>query len=511
METEQQQSLNWQGYSSRNKVTLDSYAHKLVLPLALYKNIPLCYQSVAAFLELPENERLRREAQLLKSLDDSAMMIPYAGFMPASKLNWLRKQLELYTRSVLFLAKTIAQGEEEYLEEKLLHRLHPEVARDLKSAVNTSKLNYAQCENGSKLFANLERFPLYAELGVDFMSSRDELVLAEFQVRYTSPYPHLLTKFLDSYRVVLPELCDRLHPHPETFESKRNALIERTHELLTKLQGKPPDKLVIDAWAYLENSGANWKALADSLGMDYSLFDDFYRDQNLIARKYRKSNVMIFNQPALHLLDPDEPTFQPINSEGLEDYPELQWAGLMRKYQEGSAYLLNPPVTDIVNDKALYGFLPAIAAAIYGETLELPVIDSIPAWSADDPSKPDQAAFDLVRKEQANFVVTHRYLEGGLGIKIGAKESAEEFNSFLQTFVADRPYLYVFRRYFKMEPDVSLRLLIASLSNTGLPEDEPEITISDTMFGRFSHTSPIRSETAWCFGIFGTDKDLESA
>ncbi|MBX9939251.1 MAG: circularly permuted type 2 ATP-grasp protein [Candidatus Obscuribacterales bacterium] len=239
--------------------------------------------------------------------------------------------------------------------------------------------------------------------------------------------------------------------------------------------------------------------------MIYTLFDDFKKEQNLTERKYRGSNIFVFNQPSLHLLDPDEAVFQPINSEKLETYPELAWHGLARKVCDGSAYFLNSPVTDLINDKALYSFLPDLAVLLYGKAPALPVVDAVQAWSVDDPSAPDRQMLEFVRANQADFVITHRYLEGGLGIRVGAKETEAEWSSFLDTFVADRPYLYVYRKYFKMEPDVALRLLISSLGSDAQLGSEPEMALTDTVYGRFSPDGHITSETAWCFGVFAGD------
>jgi hypothetical protein len=506
MVTSKEENLNWQDYSVSKKVSLDNYVEKLLLPLALYKQMPLCHESVADFLQRPQSERVELQKAFFKELDDSALMTPYCGFIAKTKLDALRSDLEIYSRCMLYLARLAAHGGAFTIEQdKYLKALKPERLAALKSALATSKLNYAECPDGQRLFAHIDRQPLYAEMGIDIMSSGDNLVLAEFQVRYTSPYPHLLAKFFDAYKRLVPDLFERFKPQRERFADRRALFIETAYEHMSSIMDGAPERLLIDAWAYLENYGANWKALADSANMTYTLFDDFKKEQNLTERKYRRSNIFVFNQPSLHLLDPDEAVFQPINSEKLETYPELAWPGLARKVCDGSAYFLNSPVTDLINDKALYSFLPDLAALLYGKEPTLPVIEAVPAWSLADPAAPDRDMLEVVRANQADYVITHRYLEGGLGIRVGAKETEEEWSSFLDTFVADRPYLYVYRKYFKMEPDVALRLLVSSLGQDAQLSSEPEMTFTDTVYGRFSPDGHITSETAWCFGVFAGD------
>ncbi|MBX9939252.1 MAG: hypothetical protein K2Y32_08375 [Candidatus Obscuribacterales bacterium] len=248
MVTSKEENLNWQDYSVSKKVSLDNYVEKLLLPLALYKQMPLCHEAVADFLQRSQGERVELQKSFFKELDDSALMTPYCGFLPKSKLDALRADLEIYSRSMLYLARLAAHGGAFTIEQdKYLKALKPERLSALRSALATSRLNYAECPDGRKLFAHIDRQPLYAEMGIDIMSSGENLVLAEFQVRYTSPYPHLLVKFFDAYKRLVPDLFERLKPQRERFVDRRAQFMEAAYEQMSSIMSGAPERVLIDA------------------------------------------------------------------------------------------------------------------------------------------------------------------------------------------------------------------------------------------------------------------------
>src|SRR5262249_38331313 len=154
--------------------------------------------------------------------------------------------------------------------------------------------------------------------------------------------------------------------------------------------GDKTKSVVIDAWARLAHRGGHHRALAEALGMDYLLFDDLSRDRPLLDDYLRTCDkLFVFNQPPIYLLDPDYEHFRCLNALGLESYPSLGCPELFREHLRGRVLFTSSPWTDLLNDKALYVFLPYLVEYFCHETMSLPVIDTRELWDPHDPAKID--------------------------------------------------------------------------------------------------------------------------
>jgi uncharacterized circularly permuted ATP-grasp superfamily protein len=199
------------------------------------------------------------------------------------------------------------------------------------------------------------------------------------------------------------------------------------------------------------------------------------------------------------MLCPDNRFFAPINNEKLEEYDDLAWPEMFDDHMNGRLFLSNPPCTDILNDKAIYEFLPDFCRFFLGGEPELPVISSKELWDLDSPHKVDEENLKWTIANQSEAVIAHRYLEGGMGIRVGKWCDSSEWNGFIDNFVRPRPYLFVVRPYFAMSPDCSLRLLTTGLVDAAAADWQPEINVGTDMFGRISLESHVTSESSRCF------------
>jgi hypothetical protein len=332
-------------------------------------------------------------------------------------------------------------------------------------------------------------------------------MLAEFQARYSTPYPHLLTDMDSAYKAALPEMFTRYKLQSETFAERRNRMLLDCMERFTSSGEGDASRIVLDAWAYLENRGANLIRTSQQLDADFVLFDDLQRVQNVHEKAYRNKRLAIFNQPPLNLIDPSDELFERVNAEGLESYEELGWPGLLDRYLAGEVFMANNPMSDIVNDKAIYAVLPELARIFFGENIELPIVDSMPCWSLDDHRKPNKQTLSEAKANRDQYVIAHRYLEGGMGIRVGPVTSSEEWDSFIDTFVEDRPYLYVIRSYFPMDPDMSLRILAsASMQDLTADVQEAELEFTDTLYARLTTQPPLSTDNHRSFLVYRTDE-----
>lgn len=497
--------LSWKGYSEKKRVSLAGWLNGFAFPSRLFERVPYCIESYDILRDLESDDRLDIQRDLFERTDHSVMATAYMGIIRKNESDWLKGQLNICLKTMARLVQITAEDDIHGAElTKVLSSLPQASSAALKSALESSLYFYA---NGKmrKPFEKVMQHPLYLELGIDILANGLQFSLAEFQVRYATPYPHLLRNMSDSYAEIFPQLFQRFGLSKESFSQRRFQMFSECMDRFKNLTEEEPAKIVVDAWAYLENSGANLKATAREFGMDYIVFDDLTRAQNIYERAYRDRKLVIFNQPPLNLLDPSDDLFQRVNFEKLETYDELAWEGLLHRFINGQVFLANSPISDLVNDKALYSLIPDLCKLFFGQSVDLPIVDTMPCWSEEDYTKPNAQtlAWAIANKDKA--VIAHRYLEGGLGIRVGPCTSKEEWDSFIETFVFDRPYLYVIRSYFPMDPDFSLRLL-ASMS---LPEFRQDIQnasteFSDTIFARLSTQSPLTTDNHRSFLIFPT-------
>ena len=174
----------------------------------------------------------------------------------------------------------------------------------------------------------------------------------------------------------------------------------------------------------------------------------------------------------------------------------------------GGVYLASPPLTDIINDKGLSSVIPDIYRVLFGEELKIPIVNSTACWSYKNHKEANKAVLEMAKAEKDKFVISHRYLEGGLGIRVGRTLDQEEWDSFIDAFVAERPYLYVLRDHFEMDPDMSLRMLCsASIETLSSDVKSAKLELSDTIYARFTTTSPLSSDNHRSFLIFPSAKD----
>lgn len=503
--------LSWKGYSERKRVSLNGWTSGFAFPTRIFEKIPYCIESYSVLRELESEKRIQIQQSLFDKTSHSVMATSFMGIINPTEFAHMKEQLTLCLHTAVRLMQIVATDDIEGKELKSVLASIPEgKAKQLKTVLQSSLYFYA---NGTirKPFEKVLKDPLYLELGIDILSNRDQLQLAEFQVRYALPYPHLMQDMSDAYADLLPELFKQFGLKGETFLARRNALLKKALQKFSAKEKDEPTRLVIDAWAYLENSGANLKSMADDLEMEYVLFDDLHKAQNLYERANRKKRLAIFNQPPLNLLDPDSELFHRLNVEKFEDYDELAWVGLLEKYLKGEVFLANSPIFDLLNDKALYPVLPALSQHFFGKEISLPIVPALPCWSLEDHNKPydEVLAWARVSKDQA--VIAHRYLEGGLGIVVGPATTQAEWESFIETFVMDRPYLYVVRDFFEMDPDFSLRFLAAMYApKLSAPISKAQTEVSDTIFARMTTQSPLSTDNHRSFLIFSSAEEKES-
>lgn len=497
--------LSWRGYSERKRVSLAGWTEGFAFPSRLYERIPYCIESFDALRDIDVDNRIAMQAELFERTDHSVMATLFMGLIRPDEARWLKDQLTLCLHTMVRLLQLTAADDIEGEElKKVFDALSPAKAKHLSSVLSSSLYFYA---NGRmrRPFATVLQQPLYLELGIDILSQGLDSTLSEFQVRYASPYPHLLQGMSQCYSKMFPQIFERFGLRQETFSARRKNLLNNCIDRFSAAATEPAARILIDAWAYLKNSGANLQATAKEFAMDYLLFDDLSRAQNVYQKAYRNKPLAIYNFAPLNLLDPSDELFDLVNAERLENYDELGWGGLLERYLNGEIFLANPPMSDLLNDKALYGLIPELCKIFFAESVDLMIGEVKACWSEDDFLKPNQPVLSWALSNKDKAVIAHRYLEGGLGIRVGPSTSSDEWESFIETFVMDRPYLYIIRDYFPMDPDFSLRSLAAMSINHLLSDmSEAQTELSDTFYARLSTESPITTENHRSFLVFPT-------
>ncbi len=487
--------LRWAGYSSSRRITLNHMAAEYAQPISLYEKLPYCADSYNLLRSMSDDERTRIENDLLQSIDHSANLTPYLGVVKKQQAKFIQAQLEFCAMTMVQLMKIIAKDDSEGKElQQVCSSMSADRSKRFVSALKTCRHNYAQF-NGKDAFANNHDQPLYLESAVDIMANGLDLVMAEFQVRYSAPYPHLIKNLNDASQKNFPGIFEKYRLKVDEFPARRLKMLNELYENFAATCKTAPLKVVIDGWAYLHNAGANWRQLSRELGADYLVFDEMRRSEKISGAD---GKLFVFNQVPVHQLDPSDPFYACINNERMENYDELGWDGINQRYRSGDICFAHAPITDVANDKALYDFLPQLCKIFFGVNLELPIISSKPCWSENNPNEIDPVTIVWALQNKDKCVITHRYLEGGSGIRIGAAMTNEEWNKFIGGYVVRRPYLYLIRDYFPMDPDVSLRVVTSSLSPSMQLDAPIDFACADSFLLRYSAQKPLTLKNARC-------------
>lgn len=488
--------LSWRGYTVKKRYTQDSWSENYGQPAAYFEQIPYCIESYSQLRKLEAAQRTNLQRNYFERCDQSVMGNIYMGLVRKEEAARIREQLKLCISTLLRLMQLMAREDLNGPEfQKLFKSISPAAAQHLKSSLASSVHYYAN-DCGGDLFKGVLDQPFYLELGTDILVNRTDLLLSEFQVRYATPYPHLLTNMCEAYAELLPDLWKRFDLKIDRFEEERNKYLARALEKFAAMKpDSKPVPMLLDAWAYMQNTGANWIKLARDFQMNYLLFDDLVKGRNFYETAYQNGRLSFFNQPALSLVDPAHRAFARVNSERFEWYDELEWAGLTERFLKGDIFIANSPLSDIANDKAFYPALTELSKYFFAQELKLPVMHCSRCWSDDDYTKPNLDVIASMRANKDNYVLAHRYLEGGLGIKVGRLIDQASWETFIDTYVLTRPYLFVARDLFEMDIDFAFRILSAGYQDR-IDEvtSAPEIFVSDSFYARFTTTSPIMAD-----------------
>jgi hypothetical protein len=395
----------------------------------------------------------------------------------------MKSQTELVFHAAILFAKDIAAGggKTDLFRNHLSKKWSFEV-ECFDSVIATSLYNYgrfAEKEQAAKYAARASDPNLYAECGIDLMYGEQGWLLAELQFSYQS-YPQNLQTLFRGVKKACPELMEA--SKESTYPQRRAEQIEAfIHSISNENEAR---RLVVDAWTAIKHPTRNYKELANQISADYFLFDDFSKYEK--EPKYKDlvkdaDKVFIFNQALLYFLDP-VPFFEPILHERLEEYDSLELTGLFEDYISGKTHLANSPIIDLLNDKAIYRLLPYLVDFYFDKKLEIPVSTPHPLWSLASPLSGNDAILTKLMEHKNDWVICHRYLEAGDGIRVGRYSSDDEWRDFIENYVKEKPYLYVGREYFPMNPDTSFRIFCSGLFR----DKEASIETSDELLGRIN-------------------------
>lgn len=497
-------NLSWSGYSNFKYIPInDDLCTRLALPHEFYRDLPMLHVLLDQLNDWEELDRFNLQKLLVENIEHSSVASIYMGMVGQDWAQWLRSQIQIAYRALFEFARVLAcEGATGPTLQDFTRQLDPETAARFNSLLSTSCFNYRssdEAQDRAYRQASIQastQAPLFLDCGVDIMMGVYGPVLAEFQVRYLGPFPHLLNLLHKGYHGIYDSLMEGYQVPEDGFFDRRLQLFESVYQRVSEKGQKKTRKLLFDAWGLQAYRGGNNQELAQAFGMDYQLFDHQLKAENRyadLAEGYEK--LFIFNQPPLYLLDPEEPIFDSVTREHLEEYPELGLRGLYRDYLAGKAYFINPPVFDILNDKGLYTFIPALARYFLNESVELPITDTRECWDFENPAQLNSRVIDWLTEHQEDAVLTHRYLEGGMGIKVGKVIAPDVWKEFIETYVRAKPHLYVVRSYCHLEPDCFLRSLVSGVQTpTASGSNRLQIEISKDFYCRVSPTSPLTSE-----------------
>jgi hypothetical protein len=485
--------LSWSGFSSRDYQSQAGRIPGLSRWDPRFDALPLFAPAAKYLKHRPAEEVERLQALLLDRTDHRVALSIYTGVIGGEAARRLRHDITLALRALIGLCRLLAAPEGQAALEPFATHLkarHPDVLPRFRTVLHTSRFHYQHFAPTAGLDRLLDALPLFVECGVDWMMGAAGPVLAEFQLGCQT-YPDALAIAHAACADLLPELFAEHRVEPDDYPRRRRDLIAAARDRFFAGTAREKTRaVVLDAWARLAHRGGHHRPLAQELGMDYLLFDDLARDRPPPDHALTAvEKLFVFNQPAVYLLDPDDEHFRCFNSLGLESYPALAWPGLMREHLRGRVLFTSSPWTDLLNDKALYVFLPQLVEFFFGEGLSLPVIDARELWDREDPTRVEPSLFAWVREHRDSCVLAHRYLEGGMGIRVGKYLAQPEWERFLAR-VARHPDQFIVRGYYPMDPVHSLRLLAAALVEGG-DVAAGRVEVSRDCYGRMSLTGPV--------------------
>ncbi|WP_179007227.1 circularly permuted type 2 ATP-grasp protein [Winogradskyella forsetii] len=108
--------------------------------------------------------------------------------------------------------------------------------------------------------------------------------------------------------------------------------------------------------------------------------------------------------------------------------------GLFRAYLKGNVVLVNAPGTGVVDDKAVYAYIPRIIKYYMGEDMILPNVKTYICDEADD--------CKYVIENIHNLVVKQTDASGGYGMLIGPKSTKKEQQEFIAK-IKNKPRNYI--------------------------------------------------------------------
>ncbi|WP_179019655.1 circularly permuted type 2 ATP-grasp protein [Winogradskyella forsetii] len=125
--------------------------------------------------------------------------------------------------------------------------------------------------------------------------------------------------------------------------------------------------------------------------------------------------------------------------------------GLFRAYLKGNVVLVNAPGTGVVDDKAVYAYIPRIIKYYMGEDMILPNVKTYICDEADD--------CKYVIENIHNLVVKQTDASGGYGMLIGPKSTKKEQQEFIAK-IKNKPRNYI------AQPMINLSRVPTIVDNT---------------------------------------------
>ncbi|HLL28462.1 MAG TPA: circularly permuted type 2 ATP-grasp protein [Xanthobacteraceae bacterium] len=232
-----------------------------------------------------------------------------------------------------------------------------------------------------------------------------------------------------SYMLENREIMLRLFP--ELFSGHRVAPVENyTDELLATLKSVAPPSAPGDPTVVLLTPGIYNSAyfehsfLADKLGVELVEGRDLLVKSNVVYMRTTegpKRVDVIYRRVDDDFLDPL--MFRPDSMLGVP--------GLMSAYHAGNVTLANAVGTGVVDDKAVYSYMPEIVKFYLGEE---PLLKNVPTWRCRE-----EAHLKEVLDRLPELVVKETHGSGGYGMLVGP--------------MADKKTIEVFRQKLKQAPE----------------------------------------------------------
>lgn len=472
--------------------------------IAIFEALPQFRPVIARLRGHDAHERLLAQQRLLDAIDHSMKASLLAGVLELTQAERLHRFSHRCLEGMARLLRSLTEGDpSEPTFDDFLAGLDRHTRAAFVSTWQTSLLNHDRRRTDAAARRAFRSMPTYIECGFDFLVSGGGPSFSEVQL-CSATRPHCNNLLSEAYRSLHPELVEEVGARREDYLESCLELLGESWRMFSERCSGPARRTVIDAWARLAHSGQSHLPLASRLGScDYRLFDELRRDSEASRELVSGTPFnFIYNQPAIFLLDGHDAAFDDYRRADIETYPELGVEGLWQKYREGRVFLSASPLVDVFNDKAMMAFMPEIVAFFTGERLGVPVVGCEPLWELDHPNEPAGAAIARALLDKDAWVLCHRYLEGGQGIKIGASLPEPQWQRLFDVYVARHPSHFILRPYVRMAPAQSLRVPACGLFDA---QDGVEITrVAQGLMGRMSAHSPIDNVAEggtlyWCF------------